>query len=164
MAAAVELEEETLGWHPFAPAAVARRSTPPRAGQPGRPEDPLEARPADLDAFPFGEQLGQVRVVDVDIRRPSEIDDAGPERSVELALRRPAPVAVDEPSRTIAFEGRSQPPQLTLRQPDQAGPLGHRQFTLQDAGQDPGPSLLLRGHRDRRLHSRRLTNSRNSWP
>jgi hypothetical protein len=46
-----------------------------RAGQPGRRQDPLEARPADLDAFALREQLGEVGVVDVAIRRPPEIDD-----------------------------------------------------------------------------------------
>ena len=152
VAAAVELEEETLGRHPLAPAAVARWSTPARAGDARGPQDPLEARPADGDPAPLGEQLGQVRVVDVGVGRPPELDDPLPERGVQPPFRRSTPVAVDEAGRTVTLEGRPQPPQLALAEPDQLGRLGHRQLVLQHSGQDPRPPLLPRGHRDRRLH------------
>ena len=164
VAAAVELEEETFGRHPLTPTAMARRATPTRAGQARPAQDALQARPTDLDALPFGQQLGQVRVVDVGIGGPTEIDDLGPERSVQPAPGWSAAIAMDEPGRTSALEGDPEAPQLALRQPDQVGCFGHRQLTLQDACQDPDSSLLSRGHRDRRLHSWRLTNSLSSWP
>jgi hypothetical protein len=160
--AAVDLEEQTLGRHPFTPAAVARWAPSARAGQPGRAQDPLEARPADLDALALGEQLGEVAVVDVGVRRPAKLDDLLPERGVEAPLRRSAAVAMDEPGRTVPLEGDPQPPQLTLREPQRRGRLGHRQLALQGPCQDPCPALFPRGHRDRRLHSWRLTNSLSS--
>jgi hypothetical protein len=83
-----------------------------RAGQPGRRQDPLEARPADLDAFALREQLGEVGVVDVAIRRPPEIDDPGPERRREPPSRRPAPVAVDEPAWPSRHSWRSESPTM----------------------------------------------------
>jgi hypothetical protein len=99
VAAAIELEEQALGRHPLAAAAVARQSTPAGAGQTGRPEDPLDARPADGNPLPFGEELGQVAVVDVVVRRPAELDDPGPERRVKPPPGWSSPVAVDEPDR-----------------------------------------------------------------
>jgi len=58
MAADIELEELTLGRHVLAPAAMPWRATAAGAGESGRAQDPLEARPADLDRLPLGQELG----------------------------------------------------------------------------------------------------------
>ncbi len=162
--AAVELEEQALGRHPLAAAPVARRSVPARAGDARRPQRPPDGRPADDDPFALGEQLGEVGVVDRPVRRPPELDDPGPQVGRQTPARRPVAVAMDEAGRPVALERRPQPPDLALGQPERPGRLDHRQFMLQDPGQYPCSALLLGGHRDRRLHSRRLTKSLTSWP
>ncbi len=164
VAAAVELEEEALGRHPRAAAPVAGGAAPSRAREPRRPEELAEALPADEDRLTLGEELGEVTVVDLAVRPPSELDDPGPHPGPEAPRRRPAPVAVDEAGRTVALIGGPDAPQLALREPDQLGCLDHRQLALHDPGQHPRPSLFLRGHRDRRLLLRRLTESRCSQP
>lgn len=75
MAAAVGLEELALARHPLAPAAV-----PWRAASPGRTngrlgQDPPERARGDGKALALGQQLGQVRVVDPDVRRRRELDE-----------------------------------------------------------------------------------------
>ncbi len=80
MPAAVDLEELALAGHPLAAAAVAGRTagadrTDVRLGQ-----DPAEGPLRDVEALAFGEQLGQVGVVDPGIRRRGELDDPLPDR------------------------------------------------------------------------------------
>ncbi|MBA2720457.1 MAG: hypothetical protein H0U52_14635 [Chloroflexi bacterium] len=64
--------------------------------------------PTRLTSMPScsGEQLGEVGVDDVGIRRPEEFDVPVPERAVQTTRRRPTAVlAVDEPGRPVALEG-----------------------------------------------------------
>ena len=63
VATSVGLEEHARLGHPVAAAAVTRRASTARAGDPGCPQDPPDADPTQRDPVAFGEQLGQVAVV-----------------------------------------------------------------------------------------------------
>ena len=156
--APIELEEEPLGAHPRSTAAVPRWPPSTWAGDTLGTQDLTHALAAHDDRLTFGQELTEVAVVDLAVRRP-KLDDPRPHAGTELAARRAAAVAVDQPGRALALERHPQAPELPLGYVEGRGTCGHCQLTRQDPRQDPGPSLLGRGHRDRLLHLRRLTES-----
>ena len=156
--AAVELEEHALGRHPWPAAAVPRRPPAPRAGDALGAQDGPHRLAAHEDALPLREQVGEVAVVELAVPLPPQLDDPGPGPGIDAARRGPAAVPVDQPCRALPREGGSQAPQLARREPELLARLGHREGSLEDPRQDPGPSLLGDRHRDR-LHLGRLTRS-----
>jgi hypothetical protein len=156
--AAVELDEQTLLGHPLAPAAVARWTASPGTGDPGGAQDPPHGDPPEDDALVLSEELRQVAVGAARIAAMGELDD--PRRHGRLDPSRggsPA-IAVDQARRSVHLEGRPQPPDLPLGQPEQTGRLRRGQFMAFESIEDPRSPLLDRAHRDR-LHLRRLTKS-----
>jgi len=163
VAAAVNLEEEPCGGHPGTAAAEVRRAPVAWARQPRPAQDLAEALAAEDDPLAFGQELAEVAVVERAVRVPPQPDDPGPETLAEAPGRTSAPVAVDQTGRPVTFEGGPQSPELPLGQADLGRSRGHRQLTLENPRENPRAALLGRGHRDRRLHLRRLTESRCSW-
>ena len=107
VARAVGLEEHAGLGHPVAPAAVAGCAAATRAGDPGGPEDPADAHPADDDPLALGQQLGEVAVVGAVVSTAGEGPDLLAGGLVDPARRRLTAIAVDQhrpdpPRRTAA--------------------------------------------------------------
>lgn len=121
VAAPVELEEQALGRHPLAPAAVPRSPAPAGRGNPLRRQDPPDARAAERDPLPLREQLGEVGVVGSHIAAGGEGQQPSLQVVRDAALAGPAPVAVDEPGRPRRPEQPQQAPEMTLGTPQRRG-------------------------------------------
>ena len=143
--APVELEEEALGRHPRAAAAVPGRPPSARAGDARGAQDPAQALPADDDPLALGEQLGEVAVVDLAVRPLPELDDPVPRRGVDPPRRWAAPVAVDEARRAVPLEGAPQAPHLSLGQGELDRPRGHAQLALENPGETSSPDAARSG-------------------
>ncbi len=101
MPAAVDLQELALAGHALAAAAVAGRTPGPDRTDGGLGRDPPQGPLRNVEILAFGEQLGQVAVVDPRIGRRRELDGPVADRGGDAKGRGPLTVAVDEAGRTV---------------------------------------------------------------
>jgi hypothetical protein len=117
VAAAVDLEQESLPGHPVAPAPVARRTPATDRGKPRRIEDPAQGPLGHRDPFALREQLGQVRPVDPRVHGPGELDQSVPQ-VIGCPMSGHAPgVAMDQACEPLGPKCGQQPADLAHREP-----------------------------------------------
>ena len=131
MLAAVDLEELAFARHPLAAAAVLRRAAGPDRPDRSLGQDPPERPLGDADPLAFGEELGQVAVVDPGIGRRRQLDEPRPLGIVKPIGRRPPAVAVGERRRPVVVAGE-EAVDLAGRQLEDGGGLVDRQATVHD--------------------------------
>lgn len=125
MMTAVALHEHPGLGHAIAPAAVTRGPSGPRAPQSGLPGDTVDRGMGQREAFPFGQELAEVFVVEPGVGRPGEPDDpcAG---GVVHAPRRPATaVPMDQGLGAVPAVRSAQAPDLTDGETQEVGRLDH---------------------------------------
>lgn len=94
--AAVALDEHPGLRHAGAAGAVTRRPPDAGAAQACGPEDAVDRRVGEGEAFPLREEFGQVLVVDPRVPRSGEPDDAGAGGVIDAPGRGAAAVPVDQ--------------------------------------------------------------------
>jgi hypothetical protein len=81
---------------------LARFNEPPKPPVPiAETLDPAQAPLGDGQPLALGEQLGQVAVVDPDIRRRGQLDDPVTDGLGDAVAGNPCPVAMDQAGRTV---------------------------------------------------------------
>jgi hypothetical protein len=68
--AAVDLHEHSFTRHPLAPAAVERRTATTWTGKASLYQNTTYSGPGAYDAFPLGQKLRYMSVVEADVRGP----------------------------------------------------------------------------------------------
>lgn len=131
MAAAIDLEQHPLLWHPLPAAPVPRRTAGPDRLDRRLGEDPPQRPRGDDDLLALREQLGEVRPVHPVVRRRRELDEARPQDFVEPVDRRPAAVAVGETRLAVGRSGE-EAADLAGREAEDGGGLPDRQAAVHD--------------------------------
>lgn len=96
MMTAIDLDKEPGLRHGLAAAPMARRTPFPGTGQTVLPEEALDRRARDLDAFAVLERFGEVTVVEASIGRTGQGQDVGASSGVQLIHRLTASVPMGE--------------------------------------------------------------------
>jgi hypothetical protein len=158
--AAIDLDEHTFAEHALATAAVPWCAPLPGAGHACSTEDAPDAGPAEREALPLGEQLGQVAVVGAAVVvADGQLDDLLPGVLVDAAGAGPAAVPVGQCRGALGEEPDPQAPGVPDRDAEPRGGLLDGQVATHQVGQDATPSLFFPAQADRVSPHGRLTKS-----
>ena len=125
--AAVHLDQHPLSRHPLPTDPVFWWSTLPGTAQPSAQQDPSQGGPANVDTFPFRQQLRQMGVVDARVPGAGQMHHVGNDRFRGGVCRWAATVAMGQSLRPALTIGRQDAPGVSRGHSHQLGCLvqGH---------------------------------------
>ena len=91
---AVQLDQHARSWHPLATDPVLGWTATAGTAQSGVQQNPSQGGPADVDAFPFSQQLREMGMIDSLVSSACQMHHVGDHRHARGGDRSGAPVAV----------------------------------------------------------------------
>ena len=130
--AAVQLDQHPRLGHPLAAGTVLRRAPATWTADACPGENSPHRGPAEVDALPLAQQLGEVGVVGALVALGGQFYHRGSLRWRDGVVGTAAAVAVGEGSSSLTAVGRQQPAGLALAHPQKVGGLGDGHLVFQN--------------------------------
>jgi hypothetical protein len=119
VATPIDLEQHALTRKPVTAAMDARGAPSAWTRNSRGRENPVHGDARDLEAFPLGEHLGEMLVIEAGVAALRQLHHALPELAIERIAGAPAPVAMGERLGTVDLIAAPKSAELPFRQAHQ---------------------------------------------